>query len=117
MTRDLSRFPHDDNGEVLWQLVEHGDDLSIARDIDFSLDFPSEQAAIDCGLFLFKNQYKVQLDPPLEDVPDSPWTVQVIPWMAPTHAQISHLEGYLKDVARHYGGDCTGWGCEQQRTA
>ena len=117
MHRDPTLFPKDDNGEVLWRLVEHGDDLSIARDIDFSLDFDSEQAALDCGMFLFKNQFKVQLDPPLEGEPGSPWTVQVIPWMAPDHAQITHLEGYLKDVAKHYGGDCTGWGCEQQAGA
>lgn len=111
MDRDFSRFPNDDNGDVLWRLVENGDDLSIARDIDFSLDFETEQAALECGMFLFKNEYKIQLEPPLEDEPESPWTVQVMPYMAPDHAQISHMEGYLKDVAKHFGGDCTGWGC------
>ena len=111
MDRDFSKYPNDDNGDVLWRLVENGDDLSIERDIDFSLDFESEQAALDCGMFLFKNEYKVQLEPPLEDDPDSPWTVQVMPYMAPDHAQISHMEAYLKDVAKHFGGDCTGWGC------
>lgn len=111
MDRDFGRYPKDDNGEVLWRLIENGDDLSIARDVDFSLDFPSEQAALDCGLFLFKNEYKVQLDPPLEDEPGSPWTVQVIPYMSLGHAEVSHLESYFKDVARHFGGECTGWGC------
>jgi hypothetical protein len=114
MIRDPAKFPSDENGEVLWRLAQNGDDLSIARDIDFSLDFQTEQSALDCGMFLFKAEFKIQLDPPLADEPDSPWTVQVIPYMVPSHAEIGHLEGYLGDVARHYGGDCTGWGCMQQ---
>lgn len=114
MDRDVGRFPMDENGEVLWRLAAHGDDLSIARDIDFSLDFDNEQAALECGVFLFRNEFKVQLQPPLEDEPDSPWSVQVIAYMVPNHAEISHLEGYLKQVAGHFGGDCTGWGCLQQ---
>jgi hypothetical protein len=113
MKRDPAKFPDDENGEILWRLTESGDDLSIARDIDFSLDFSSEQAALDCGAYLFRNEYKIQLDPPLEDDPDSPWTVQVMPFMAPDHAEISALEAHLATIARHFGGDCTGWGCEQ----
>jgi hypothetical protein len=109
--RDFSKYPKDDNGEVLWRLIENGDDLAIARDVDFSLDFDSEESALQCGMFLFKNEYKIQLDPPLEGEPDSPWTVTVIPYMAPNHAEISYLESYLQDVAKHFGGDCTGWGC------
>jgi hypothetical protein len=111
MDRDFAKYPKDDNGELLWRLIENGDDFSISRDIDFSLDFDTEQAALECGMFLFKNEYKVQLDPPLEENPGSPWTVTVIPYMAPNYADISHLESYLKDVAKHFGGDCTGWGC------
>ena len=113
MDRDFGRFPQDENGEVLWRLSQHGDDLSIAREVDFSLDFETEQAALECGMFLFKAEFRIQLDPPMEDDADSPWTVQVIHWMVPGHAEITHLEGYLKDVAGHYGGDCTGWGCMQ----
>ena len=111
MDRDFKQFPSDENGEILWRLVEHGDDLTVPRDIDFSLDFHTEQAAMDCGLFLFRNEYKVQLEPPLEDDPDSPWTIQVMPYMVPEHARITHMESYLQDVARHFGGECTGWGC------
>lgn len=114
MTRDFNQFPDDENGHVLRRLVEHGDNLAIPREIDFSLDFDSEQAALECGMFLFKNEFKIQLEPPLEDDPESPWTVQVMPFMAPDHAEISSLEGYLKDVAKHYGGDCSGWGCATQ---
>lgn len=111
MTRDFSRFPADDNGEVLWRLVQAGDDLSVPRDVEFVLDFDSEQGAVDCGIFLFRNEYKVQLSPPLESDADSPWSVEVIPYMAPDYRDIAGLEAYLKDVAQHFGGVTSGWGC------
>ena len=69
--------------------------------------------ALDCGAYLFKNEFKIELDPPIEGEPDSPWTVQVIPFLAPTHEDISGLEAHLAEVARHFGGKCSGWGCEQ----
>ncbi len=112
--RDPTQFPPDDNGDVLWRLFQHGDDLSIGRDIDFTLDFETEQAALDCGMFLFKNAFKIQLEPPLEDEPESPWSVQLMPYMVPNHAEITHFEDYAKRVAQHFGGDCSGWGCLQQ---
>ena len=111
MDRDFDQFPTDDNGEVLWQLVLAGDDLSVRRDVEFVLDFDSEQAALDCGAFLFKNEYKVQLSPPLEDKSGSRWTVEVVPYMSPNYKDISELEDYLKRVADHFGGTTSGWGC------
>lgn len=110
--RDFERFPADDNGEVLWRLLQAGDDLGVPRDIEFTLDFPSEQAALDCGAFLFQNEYRVQLSSPVEGESDSPWSVEVVPYMAPNHEDISQLEKYLRDVAGHFGGRSSGWGCE-----
>lgn len=109
--RDFEQFPADDNGEVLWRLVQAGDDLGVHRDVEFVLDFTSEQDALDCGAFLFRNEYKVQLSPPLEDKPDSPWSVEVVPYMAPNHRDISELEQYVGKVADHFGGKTSGWGC------
>lgn len=111
MDRVFEQFPANDNGEVLWRLVQAGDDLSVRRDVEFVLDFDSEQAALDCGAFLFKNEYKVQLSPPLEDNPNSPWSVEVVPYMAPNYKDVSELEEYLKRVADHFGGKTSGWGC------
>lgn len=109
--RDFEEFPADDNGEVLWRLVQAGDDLTVRRDVEFVLDFSSEQDALDCGAFLFKNEYKVQLSPPLQEDPDSPWSVEVMPYMAPNHKDIVELEEYLKGVADYFGGTASGWGC------
>lgn len=111
MQRDFSKYPNDDNGNVLWRLLEHGDDHSVSRDIDFCLDFPTEVAAVDCGVFLFRNEYKIQLEPPIEDDPESPWTVLAIPHMAPEYSEICAVESHLKEIAQHFGGECSGWGC------
>ncbi|SEM22329.1 Regulator of ribonuclease activity B [Pseudoxanthomonas sp. GM95] len=114
MQRNPTLFPDDDNGDVLWRLASAGDDLSIPREIDFTLDFDTEQSALDCGMFLFRNELKVQLEAPDDEDEDAAWTVLVVANMLPRHAEITHFEQYLQDVAEHYAGHCTGWGCAQQ---
>ena len=42
MTQD---FPHDETGELLRLMQEQGDDLSVARDIDFFLIFDTKDQA------------------------------------------------------------------------
>lgn len=39
MTRDFEQFPDDENGNVLWQMAEDGDDLTEAHEIEFSIAF------------------------------------------------------------------------------
>ena len=39
-------FPDDENGDVLRLMLKNGDDLSAPREIDFSVIFPTEDAAI-----------------------------------------------------------------------
>jgi hypothetical protein len=43
--RDLTQFPLDDNGDVLWRMASHGDKLQQPRDVDFSVIFPGERQA------------------------------------------------------------------------
>ena len=33
--RDLELFPNDDNGDVLWQMAQDGDDLTEAHEIEY----------------------------------------------------------------------------------
>lgn len=114
MTRDFHQYPENDSGEVLWRLKCDGDDHSIPRDIDFFLEFETEDAAMRCGIYLFKNCYKVELDPPLEDETDSSWTVKAIPYMRAEYADISGMERDLTEIAEHFQGKLSGWGCEAQ---
>jgi hypothetical protein len=46
MQRDYGRFPNDENGDVPWRMLEGGDNLSKPREIDFSVIFPTEGAAL-----------------------------------------------------------------------
>jgi hypothetical protein len=46
MKRDYTKFPDDENGDVLWQMLEDGDNLSKPGEIDFSVIFPTEEAAL-----------------------------------------------------------------------
>ena len=41
----IETFPDDENGDVLRQMQESGDDLSRPREIDFSVVFPGELEA------------------------------------------------------------------------
>ena len=46
MSRDLSLYPEDENGDVLWNMLQDGDDLTIPREVDFALIFPTQDVAI-----------------------------------------------------------------------
>lgn len=39
MTRDYQQFPDDENGDVLWQMYEDGNDLSDLHEVEFSIVF------------------------------------------------------------------------------
>ena len=44
MSRDYQQFPDDDNGNVLWQMAEDGDDLTVAHAQPYCLQALDEQA-------------------------------------------------------------------------
>jgi hypothetical protein len=106
-------FPNDENGEVLRQMAEQGDDLSVPREIDFSVIFPSEDAALKFAVLLLRNGQKVSFSP-YEEHDELPWQVQAHPLMVPTHENISGYEDLLGSEAAPFGGRNDGWGCEVQ---
>lgn len=106
-------FPDDENGQVLRQMAEQGDDLSIPREIDFVVIFPSEEAALKFALRLLKNGQKVSFSD-YEENDALPWQVVAHPFMNPTHENISGYEGLLAEEAASLGGQNDGWGCEIQ---
>ena len=42
MNRNLELFPENDNGNVLWQMVEDGNDLSEPHEVEFSITFEKQ---------------------------------------------------------------------------
>ncbi len=61
MTRDVTQFPKDKIGDALWQMQQGGDDLSIEREIEFSVLFPSQELALKFGQLLLENNQKLSL--------------------------------------------------------
>jgi len=113
MNATTDTFPDDENGDVLRRMQESGDDLTIAREIDFSVVFPSEDAAIAFAVHLLRNGQKVSLAEPKTD-DDLPWEVTVHPRFVPTHAAITAYEELLARDAAEFNGRNDGWGCMQQ---
>lgn len=113
MNRDLSLFPDDENGDVLWNMQEDGDDLSIPREVDFSVIFPTEDAALKFAVLLLKDEQKVSFSK-YDGNDELPWQVQAHPIMEPTHENITGYEAQLAEEAAKYGGRNDGWGSMQQ---
>ncbi|MET3132509.1 hypothetical protein AAKU55_002783 [Oxalobacteraceae bacterium GrIS 1.11] len=63
MARDYLHYPADENGDILWNMGQGGDNLSVAREVDFSVIFPSEESALKFALHLLCNHQKVSFSP------------------------------------------------------
>lgn len=113
MTEHIDLSSDDENAVVLKQMIEAGDDLSIAREIDFSVIFPTEDAALEFAIHLLRNGLKTSFAP-YEDSDEFPWQVQAHPFMLPTDEGIGEFERLLADGAAPLGGATDGWGCMSQ---
>ena len=110
MTHEI---PNDENGNVLRQMKESGDDLSLPRDIDFTLVFPAEDKAVCFANYFRGMGYRVKWKLSAV-VPSLPWDVVVVRHMVPRHAAIGEFESELQDYAGSLGGRNDGWGCFEQ---
>ena len=113
MARDYQLFPDDENGDILQNMADAGDKLGVAREVDFSVIFPDEDAALQFAVHFLRNEQKVSFGP-YEGDDDMPWQVQAHPVMAPSHAIISGYEAQLAGDAERFGGRVDGWGCFSQ---
>ena len=111
-TRTLT-FPADENGDVLRRMQEDGDDLSIARDIDFTVVFPSQATAESFAKKYNELGYTTRVKESSTAL-DLPWDVVVVKKMKPAHDSISEFERVLEVDAAPSGGRNDGWGCFQQ---
>jgi hypothetical protein len=103
-------YPDDDNGDVLRRLEEQGDDLTKARNIDFSVVFPLESAAQDFARDLRELGFEASVYF-AEEMKEFPWNVNVVRHMMPSHQEIGDFEDLLQGVAEPLGGHNDGWGC------
>lgn len=108
---DEPTFPDDANGAILQQMAADGDDLTVPREVVFSVIFPTEDAALKFAVVPLKHGQKVSL---IGDEEESEpfWLVQAPPYMIPTHENIAGYEDLLAIEADSLGGQTVGWGCE-----
>ena len=108
-----TKFPDDANGDVLRRLQSHGDDLARPRDIDFTVIFPDEQAALGFAEILRSDSYHVTVEM-TQCNKELPWDALVVKNMIPTHDGISLFENELEIIALRFGGRNDEWGCISQ---
>lgn len=110
MTRDFKQFPDDDNGNVLWQMQQDGDDLSVPHEIEYSIAFSNEAQAEQCALYLLKEEQKISLFQD-EESDRVEWIITVYVYMEPDYEDIVDLEQWFIKIAEQYSGEYDGWGC------
>lgn len=110
MTRDFKLYPDDDNGNVLWQMHQDGDDLTEAHEIEYSIAFTSQEQAEKCALFLLQEEQKISLFVD-EDNDVAEWIVTIYVYMEPEYSDIVDLEEWFTKIANEHGGEYDGWGC------
>ena len=101
------RFPLDENGDALRNMVESGDDLSKEREIDFSILFPTKANAVRFSEAVSKYGWKISHY--ANELGE--WDVTVSLNMLPTHALITDMESLLAQLAAPMRGKNDGWGC------
>ncbi|WP_179998992.1 ribonuclease E inhibitor RraB [Acinetobacter sp. YH12239] len=110
MSRDLEQFPNDDNGDVLWQMFQDGDDLSEPHEIEYSIAFSSKEKAEKCALFLLQEEQKISLFID-EESESAEWIITIYVYMEPEYSDIVDLEEWFTKIANDYDGEYDGWGC------
>ena len=110
MTTEPRDLPNDDTGDALRRLLNDGDDLNKARDVDFTVVFPTEETACQFAEHFRQLGHGVSVTNS-NCVPELPWDVIVVHHIAPSHERITAIEESLQLVANGVGGRNDGWGC------
>ena len=102
-------IPDDENGQVLRQMLEAGDDLALPRAIEFFHVFAGEA---DAQAFAAAASALPDLEVDAPTVDDEGiWEVCATRVMAPAHAAITALENTLAALAGRHRCSPDGWGC------
>ena len=110
-TLQSALLPDDENGDVLRAMLEDGDDLTMAREIDFQLVF-GEEAAAQAFAAAAQALPDLLVSAP-ELVEEGIWQVSASRHMVPRHGEITKLEQALTVLAESFGGYPDGWECSR----
>lgn len=110
MTRDFEKFPEDDNGNLLWQMHEDGDDLDEIHELKFSMYFKTQELAEKCAISLLLEEQKISLYLD-EEVHPNEWVITIYVNLFPEYEDIVDLEQWFTKIAEQFDGEYDGWGC------
>jgi hypothetical protein len=102
--------PNDGTGDALRRLEADGDELTRARNIDFTVVFPNQFTADQFAEHFRERGHAVSVEF-LQAEEGFPWDVVVVINMTPSHEAITAFESELHEVADPLGGKNDGWGC------
>ena len=110
MSRDFEKFPEDDNGNLLWQMHEDGDDLDEIHELEFSMYFKTQELAEKCAISLLLEEQKISLYLD-EEVHPNEWVITIYVNLFPEYEDIVDLEQWFTKIAEQFDGEYDGWGC------
>ncbi|WP_114326205.1 ribonuclease E inhibitor RraB [Candidatus Colwellia aromaticivorans] len=110
MDRDLTLFPNDNIGDALWQMQQAGDDLEKAREVEFSVLFPSQVLALQFGQLLLENNQKLSFTP-FHDNEALLWEITAYPEMSLNYDNISAYQELLETTSVPLQGKFDGFYC------
>lgn len=112
MTRDYEQFPDNDNGNVLWQMVEDGNDLTEPHEVEFSIVFEKQEQVEKCALHLLHQEQKISLyQEELHSDGSDMWVLNIHINMMLEYNDIADLEEWMTRIAQEFDGEYDGWGC------
>lgn len=103
-------IPDDVHGDVLRRMRGNGDSLTQERPIDFSVIFPTEQAAVAFCKAISTEAVELSYEQAGAGE-ERPWDVTVTSTMVPDHAAIVAMEKWIVTHAEALDGRNDGWGC------
>ena len=110
MARDLTIFPEDDIGDMLWQFELAGADLNDIVEVEFSVIFPSEELALKFGQILLENNQKLSFCS-YEGDEENPWEITAYPSMPLNYENIISYQALLVSTSAPLKGQYDGWYC------
>ena len=110
MSRDLEQFPNDKVGDFLWKMHQEIDDLEQAREVEFSVLFPTQALALQFGQLLLENNQKLSFTP-FQDNEEYPWEITAYPEMPLNYENISAYQDLLESSSAPLNGKLDGIYC------
>lgn len=112
MSRNYELFPDDDNGNVLWQMVEDGNDLKEPHEFEFSIVYKEQADLEKCAMHLLHQEQKVSFFQEDQHIEGSDlWVLNIHVTMIPEYEDIEDLEQWFTRIGQEFNGDYDGWGC------